>query len=74
MMDLQKQYDSKIITTYNGKNAIDINPESNFYGWIYYKGGEGQWVSLRRALPQEVQDALRRLRDIQRELDIPDRG
>jgi hypothetical protein len=37
-----------------GKFAMKFNPEHQQHGWIFYDN-HGQWVTLRRALPHEVE-------------------
>lgn len=37
-----------------GKFAMKFNPEHPQHGWIFYDN-HGQWVTLRRALPHEVE-------------------
>lgn len=38
------------------KFALKFNPEHQQHGWIFYDN-HGQWVTLRRALPHEIERA-----------------
>ena len=38
------------------KFALKFNPDHPQHGWIFY-GNHGQWVTLRRALPHEIERA-----------------
>lgn len=37
--------------------AADLNPESPTFGWLYIKGGHGQWVTHRKLPPEEIEVA-----------------
>lgn len=39
-----------------GKFAMKFNPEHQQHGWIFYDN-HGRWVTLRRALPHEIERA-----------------
>ena len=39
-----------------GKFAMKFNPEHQQHGWIFYDN-HGTWVTLRRALPHEIERA-----------------
>ena len=39
--------------------AIELNPDSVAYGWVYYKHADGQWVTLRIATSDELWRAHR---------------
>ena len=38
------------------KFALKFNPEHRQHGWVFYDN-HGQWVTLRRALPHEIERA-----------------
>lgn len=38
------------------KFALKLNPQHQQHGWIFYDN-HGQWVTLRRALPHEIERA-----------------
>lgn len=70
----QKQYDNKEIISLDGRHMVCINPESRYNGWVFYKHPDGQWVTERRALPNEIEQAKQRLSQLDSCLDIPQRG
>jgi hypothetical protein len=37
--------------------AIELDPANRAYGWVYYKHPGGQWVTLRKATPEELERA-----------------
>ena len=39
-----------------GKFAMKFSPDHQQHGWIFYDN-HGQWVTLRRALPHEIERA-----------------
>jgi hypothetical protein len=39
--------------------AIELSKTSAAYGWVYYKHPDGQWVTLRKATPDELYRAER---------------
>jgi hypothetical protein len=50
----------------NGLTLLQVNPdlaadlvaESKTFGWLFYRGWEPeQWVTLRKLLPRELEDA-----------------
>lgn len=52
-MSVERDYYSKIAVTSSGVHAVEIDKRSN-YGWLFYRGSEGQWVTLRRATHDEL--------------------
>jgi hypothetical protein len=38
--------------------AVMTDPDNGHYGWLFQKHPDGMWVSLRKALPAEMQQAL----------------
>lgn len=38
--------------------AVEIDPASRFYGWVFYKHPDGQWVTLRKANECELELAV----------------
>lgn len=58
----------------DGKHAVCMNPENQQYGWIYYKHADGHWVTLRRALPQEIERALNHIKMMKELFGIPCRA
>ena len=46
----------EMIETADGKNALCTSGRCE--GWIMYKHADGQWVSLRKALPSEIERAV----------------
>lgn len=59
----------------NPELAADLKRESEYFGWLFYKGPEPhQWVKLRKLLPRELDDAYNQSEDM-RVLDAaPDDG
>lgn len=49
---------SRMIELRDGKHAVCLD-EGPFHGWVFFKHPDGQWVSLRKALPEEIADAKR---------------
>ena len=47
---------SGMIETKDGRHAVCLDG-GRFHGWVFYRHPNGQWVSLRRALPSEIQNA-----------------
>jgi hypothetical protein len=48
---------SKLIeaTNQNGElRAVEVDKTSKFYGWVFYKHPDGQWVTLRQANAKEL--------------------
>lgn len=39
------------------ERAICIDKESRFFGWVFYKHPDGQWVTLRKASDPEIRSA-----------------
>lgn len=48
----------RMIETADGKHALCT--EGRFQNWIMYKHPDGQWVSLRPALPAEIAGATQK--------------
>jgi len=69
-----REYSSKMIEHPSGKYAICVDSENKACGWVFYKHVDGQWVTLRLALPGEIEGALKRYAQIKIELDIPEKG
>ncbi len=46
----------QMVDSSGGKFALKFNPEHQQHGWIFYDN-HGQWVTLRRALPHEIERA-----------------
>lgn len=68
------ELETKMIENNDGTLAVNLNQDSRFNGWVMYKHPDGQWVSLRLALPQEIFAAQFRL-DLLKSYDgEPQRG
>lgn len=50
--------------------AVCVDKDSRYYGWLFYKGGNGQWVTKRLALPMEVERARAKLLAMEIQMDI----
>ena len=37
--------------------AVCIDTDSRYYGWVFYRRADGQWVTLREATPDEMHRA-----------------
>lgn len=37
--------------------AVEVSPSSRYYGWVFYKHPDGQWVTLRKATKEEIEKA-----------------
>jgi hypothetical protein len=37
--------------------AVETDKANQFYGWVFYKHPDGQWVTLRKATEQELSRA-----------------
>lgn len=37
--------------------AVETDKASRFYGWVFYKHPDGQWVTLRKATEPELSRA-----------------
>ena len=46
--------------------AIEIEPKNRFYGWVFYKHPDGQWVTLRQASEEEIESARRHQKHVDR--------
>ncbi len=69
-----EQIESKMVETKDGEYAVNLNTNSKFWGWVMWKHPDGQWVSKRRALPNEMGNAHLRLEQLMEEADIPQKG
>lgn len=49
--------------------AVELDPMNRAYGWVYYKGADGQWVTLRKATEDEMRRADEANRAINRFTD-----
>ena len=47
----------KMQETADGRHAVELDHNSRFYGWVFYKHADGGWVAERRALPHEIEQA-----------------
>jgi hypothetical protein len=45
-----------MVETHDGKHAVSLE-EGRYFGWVFYKHPDGQWVTLRKATEQEIEDA-----------------
>jgi hypothetical protein len=43
-----------MVSSSGGKFAMKFNPAHQQHGWIFYDN-DGQWVTLRRAFPYEIE-------------------
>lgn len=50
--------DNGMIETADGRHAVCVNKADRFYGWVFQKHPDGQWVSMRLALPSEMNSAI----------------
>lgn len=39
------------------KRAVETDRTDRLYGWVFYKHPDGQWVTLRKATPDELAEA-----------------
>lgn len=39
------------------KRGVCINPHNRFYGWVFKKHPDGQWVTYRKAAEPEIRSA-----------------
>lgn len=37
--------------------AAQLDPNARDHGWLYVKGGDGQWVTLRQLSAEEIDEA-----------------
>jgi len=45
----------------NGEpRCIEVDPKSDYFGWVFYRHPDGQWVTLRKATTAEIESATRR--------------
>ena len=43
-----------MVETADGKHAVLCDPGHPQHGWVFYRGPDGQWVTLRKASDVEV--------------------
>ncbi len=59
--------------TETGLTLLQINPEiaaelrsdNRYYGWLFYRHTDGQWVTLRKLSPDEISEANDQAEDMQ---------
>lgn len=51
---IKRQLDTKIMEDDQGNYAVCVDKESDWKDWLLQKHPDGNWVTLRQALPQEV--------------------
>ena len=71
---MNKQIETKMIEDTEGCLAVCIDKDSRFYGWLFFKHPDGQWVTKRMALPMEIERALAKLERLEIAEGIPCRG
>ena len=72
-LSIEEQVAQLMIVSKDGVHAVCLNPDARHYLWVHYDN-HGTWVSLRPALPSEVEHAKIRLSHMEVFLDIPQRG
>ena len=65
MATIEEQLDSKMIEGRLGLFCICLDSESDWYGWLFKLGPDGKWVSLRKALPTEMNLAVHQMQMLQ---------
>jgi hypothetical protein len=45
---------SKMVQTFDGRHAIDVDLKSRGFGWVHYWHPSGNWVTLRKSTPHEI--------------------
>lgn len=60
-----------MVETFDGRHAICLDRKMRAFNWVFYKHPDGQWVTLRPALPEEIRAAIKKLKDSN---DEPQRG
>lgn len=40
--------------TDDGRHAIELDATSRYFGWVFYRHPDGQWVTLRKATDAEI--------------------
>lgn len=51
------EHTSCMVATADGLHAIEVDKLSRWYGWMFWKHPDGQWVSKRKATPLEISEA-----------------
>lgn len=71
-LQVMEQINTKMIRdSLEGCLAVCVDKDSRYYGWLFYKGGNGQWITKRLALPMEIERAKAKLLAMQIQMDIP---
>jgi hypothetical protein len=55
---------AEAVNQHGQKRAVETDKADRFYGWVFYKHPDGQWVTLRKATPDELAEAERIARHI----------
>ncbi len=57
----------------NPERAADLRQESSYFGWLFYRHSDGQWVTLRKLEKTEIEEAYDQADDMQ-VLDAASKG
>lgn len=68
---IEHQIETKMIIGSHGKYCVCLDTNSDWNSWLFQKHPDGQWVSLRLALPAEIKAAQHQLELLKLVLDIP---
>lgn len=69
--EIKKQIDSFMIESGDGMYCVCLNQDGGWYGWLFFKHADGGWVSLRKALPEELSAAKSQLERLKMVARIP---
>jgi hypothetical protein len=48
----------------NPERAAELRQESQWFGWLFYRHPDGQWVSLRKLDSREIEEAYEQSADM----------
>ena len=48
----------------NPERAAELRRKSQFFGWLFWRHPDGQWVTLRKLDPSEIQEAYDQSEDM----------
>ena len=51
---------AEAVNQHGQKRAVETDKADRFYGWVFYKHPDGQWVTLRKATPDELAERVGR--------------
>ena len=71
---MEEQVRTRIVEADDNQHAVCLDEKSQFNGWVLYRHPDGQWVSLRPAMPIEIAAASFRLSNMEADEGLPQAG